>query len=529
MISQTVFSLTQLALNPEWSKFEGRLTPRNENWFFHRRIDNSDVQYSTLRKYLPILSLAMFFHVLAMRTFSTSLSHRNAARLFKSLFQHVPVLSVLNLLFSILFLIVLHGIGGFLKILSILSLNYLIHKACTTSPNNGRTTQSRHQYHISVILVWVFSIGILFLNDIYSGYKYSSIFPLLSILDSYTGFMPRWYVTFNFTVLRMISFVMDSNWNLQRNYPASNLEKPLEQDKKLDVLSEKGRIVTHHSTEEYNFFNYLAYCIYVPLYMAGPILSFNSFLSQLKYPPKIEYKDVILYGLRFSGIIFLMEILMRSFYVVAMSKSNAWQQLSPFELMNFSYWNLIFIWMKLLIIWRFFRLWAMADGIVVEENMPRCMNNNYSAIDFWRTWHKSYNRWIIRYLYVPLGGSRYKMFNVFVVFSFVAVWHDIELRLLIWGWLIALFILPEIILTTISRKYLKDSQYYNVICAFGGSINICAMISVNLLGFCSGAQDVIFRLLRFENLQLIIVTLLVLSIHTLYLFKLRKDDAKSNQ
>jgi D-alanyl-lipoteichoic acid acyltransferase DltB (MBOAT superfamily) len=50
------------------------------------------------------------------------------------------------------------------------------------------------------------------------------------------------------------------------------------------------------------------------------------------------------------------------------------------------------------VIWRFFRLWAMADGIEVTENMHRCMSNNYSAQGFWRSWHRSYNRWLIRYV-----------------------------------------------------------------------------------------------------------------------------------
>jgi len=52
--------------------------------------------------------------------------------------------------------------------------------------------------------------------------------------------------------------------------------------------------------------------------------------------------------------------------------------------------------MQLLIPWRFFRLWAMMDGIVPPENMVRCMANNYSTMGFWRSWHRSYNLWIIR-------------------------------------------------------------------------------------------------------------------------------------
>lgn len=112
--------------------------------------------------------------------------------------------------------------------------------------------------------------------------------------------------------------------------------------------------------------------------------------------------------------------------------------------------NLNVIWLKLLIPWRLFRLWALTDGIDPPENMLRCMNNNYSALSFWRSWHRSFNKWITRYIYIPLGGSRKQpIINSFIVFSFVAIWHDIQLRLLLWGWLVVIFILPELLATVI--------------------------------------------------------------------------------
>ena len=86
-----------------------------------------------------------------------------------------------------------------------------------------------------------------------------------------------------------------------------------------------------------------------------------------------------------------------------------------------------FMWWKFLVLWRFFRLWAMWDGITVAgvaagspvlyialrgsagraigrtrrevptaENMERCMNNNMSFTGFWRGWHASFNQFIIR-------------------------------------------------------------------------------------------------------------------------------------
>ena len=33
--------------------------------------------------------------------------------------------------------------------------------------------------------------------------------------------------------------------------------------------------------------------------------------------------------------------------------------------------------LQFLVIWRFFRMWALVDGIQVPENMLRCICNNY--------------------------------------------------------------------------------------------------------------------------------------------------------
>ena len=67
------------------------------------------------------------------------------------------------------------------------------------------------------------------------------------------------------------------------------------------------------------------------------------------------------------------------------------------NLLGVSYLLLLVMWLKFLLIWRFFRLWAMMDGLETPENMTRCMSNNYSLAQFWKGWHASYNQWIVRY------------------------------------------------------------------------------------------------------------------------------------
>ena len=41
-----------------------------------------------------------------------------------------------------------------------------------------------------------------------------------------------------------------------------------------------------------------------------------------------------------------------------------------------------------------------------------------------------------------------------LVFTFVALWHDLSFKLLAWGWLVSLFILPELL----ARRLLPASK-----------------------------------------------------------------------
>lgn len=234
--------------------------------------------------------------------------------------------------------------------------------------------------------------------------------------------------------------------------------------------------------------------------MAGPIVTFNDYISQLKYlPPTIDTSRTIKYAIRFLLTLLCMELVLHYDYCVAISKGNPnWPDYTPAQLSLLSYFNLHIIWLKLLLPWRFFRLWALVDGIDPPENMVRCVSNNPSTLAFWRGWHRSFNRWLIRYLYIPLGGSnvrgRYKLaragLNYLLTFTFVALWHDISLNLLAWGWLIVFFMMPEVIAGWLfpRRKFEKLPTAYRCLCAVGAVGNIMLMMMANLVGFAVGVD-----------------------------------------
>lgn len=91
----------------------------------------------------------------------------------------------------------------------------------------------------------------------------------------------------------------------------------------------------------------MCYSLYAPLYMAGPIISFNNFTAQMNHSPNsIKIKNTILYGLRWIGAAFLMEIMMHLFYLIAIKDTKSWKGFSSLEIFTLGYFNLNFIWIK---------------------------------------------------------------------------------------------------------------------------------------------------------------------------------------
>ena len=70
------------------------------------------------------------------------------------------------------------------------------------------------------------------------------------------------------------------------------------------------------------------------------------------------------------------------------------------------------------------RSFALWDNMIVPENMKTCIFDTYSFEHFWRNWHCGFNLWLIRYIYIPLNGRNSPVRNIFIVFTFVAVWHE---------------------------------------------------------------------------------------------------------
>ena len=55
-----------------------------------------------------------------------------------------------------------------------------------------------------------------------------------------------------------------------------------------------------------------------------------------------------------------------------------------------------------------------------------------------------------------------------------------------WGWLITLFVLPEVLATMWGKQFRDDPQTYRILCGIGAVFNILMMMIANLVGFAIG-------------------------------------------
>jgi D-alanyl-lipoteichoic acid acyltransferase DltB (MBOAT superfamily) len=221
-------------------------------------------------------------------------------------------------------------------------------------------------------------------------------------------------------------------------------------------------------------------------YIAGPIVSFNAFIRSLEQPQaKHTPMQLFIMLARVCAYALLLDILLHYQFYYNININRLFAELHPLEVAWAGYFTLNFMYLKFTIIWRLFRVWALFDGVDAGENMLRCVNNNYTFAGFWRQWHATLNKWILRYIYVPLGGSSSQAWSMWVIFSFVGLWHDLWWRWLAWAWIncccFSLELLVQHIFTQKIVAHISHSpRAVRIVVAAGGAINIMLLMCVSL-------------------------------------------------
>ena len=183
--------------------------------------------------------------------------------------------------------------------------------------------------------------------------------------------------------------------------------------------------------------HYLGFILFFPTMVAGPIKRYQDFLPKLANPSKAWALDWHI------GVTRILAGLAKKF-VLADLMTAFTQHLNRPDISAASRWILP-VWLMAYGLQIYFDFSAYSDiaigsarlfGIAVPENFDwPYLRTNIS--EFWRHWHMSLYRWLVDYVFIPLGGSRGTRprvyLNVLITMFLSGLWHGAGLNFLVWG------------------------------------------------------------------------------------------------
>uniref|UniRef100_UPI003AAE46FC protein-cysteine N-palmitoyltransferase HHAT-like n=1 Tax=Centroberyx gerrardi TaxID=166262 RepID=UPI003AAE46FC len=177
-----------------------------------------------------------------------------------------------------------------------------------------------------------------------------------------------------------------------------------------------------------------SYSFYHPLFYNGPIITYKDYIQQMRRPAEESDTDKAVYSylLLRAGRIFLWwliaEYMIHVMYMHSIQTNETYLEILPpwVSLSGLALALVQFFYVKYLVLFGLPSMLATLDELVPPK-LPRCVSIMYSFTGMWRHFDEGLYRWLIRYFYVPLEGSRhgplYKVLSTGLAFGFVCLWH----------------------------------------------------------------------------------------------------------
>ncbi len=154
----------------------------------------------------------------------------------------------------------------------------------------------------------------------------------------------------------------------------------------------------------------------------------------------------------------------------------------------------------------------MAEGVslMLGIELPQNFNSPYKAFsvrNLWQRWHMTLTRFFVRYVYIPLGGSRKGKLrtatNVLIIFILSGFWHGAGWTYICWGLVMGILVVWDdlgimAVEGDIKKSYLLREKPLVVIPRMLGQILTFMMFLVSLIFFRS--QDMTYALQYFKQL-----------------------------
>lgn len=269
-----------------------------------------------------------------------------------------------------------------------------------------------------------------------------------------------------------------------------------------------------------NLLDYLAYILYFPKIIMGPLNEPREFIIQLN---NLENRKVcfdnIANGIKIFSFGLFKKLVLADTFAVAVS--NGFSNLETLTSMDCF---LVMLFYTFEIYFDFSGYSDMAVGISTMLNLPLPMNfdSPYKAIsirDFWKRWHLSLTAFFTKYIYIPLGGSKKgnvkTYLNTMIVFVISGIWHGANWTFLLWGVLHG-------VLSVFERVFAQQLKKINEVVRW-----MLTFLTINILWLLFRAEsisqwmEILTRMFQFQNMYVsdVLINSFVLP-ETAFLFKI---------
>ena len=238
------------------------------------------------------------------------------------------------------------------------------------------------------------------------------------------------------------------------------------------------------SLNDIGLIDYLAYILFFPKLVMGPITDPVEFITQLN---RTGNKRFSAYNLACGLRLFSYGLIKKVLFADTFSKAVMWVNSNPVDATAMDTFLSVFFY-SFEIYFDFSGYSDMAVGVAMMMNidLPINFDSPYKALsirDFWKRWHISLTQFLTRYIYIPMGGSRKgavrTYINTMIVFIISGIWHGANWTFVLWGLLHGLFSCIDRLIDSVEERIFIPIRW---ICTFGTVSVLWALFNADSIG-----------------------------------------------
>lgn len=221
--------------------------------------------------------------------------------------------------------------------------------------------------------------------------------------------------------------------------------------------------------EKVSILDYLAYILYFPKILMGPLMDPVDFSEQFnnQMVKKVDW-DNIACGVKIFSLGLFKKVMLADIF----AKGVSWG-FSNIDTASSMDWILVTLFYTFEIYFDFSGYSDMAVGTsqMLNITLPINFDSPYKALsirDFWKRWHISLTKFFTKYVYIPIGGSRkgkiLTYVNTMIVFLISGLWHGANWTFILWGALHGFFMIFDRLFEKVEEKVFEPVRWILTFC-----------------------------------------------------------------